>query len=390
MLKKIIKKMTTPEQRVKINRVLGKMMSFKHKENYYRPYKEIVDKDSDVFFGYYDINQFSGNNIAFLKVKNDKCKIFVRKNDGGELYIDSTNAWCWQQGCRLRWHPSKENTLMWNDFDGYKYYTRTKNIYTGNEEIIEYPFYDVSKNGYYGLAIDFGRLGYMRPGYGYTNLPNRDEDAYGGIVLVNMNTFIVESFVSYNDILSLIPQKLDPKICYLNHLLFNPSGNKFLFFFLTKERIHKARLFVYDIDKSELKLLENEYSVSHYCWINDDEIIATAYDENRECKYYLYKKDACRKILMPDKLTVDGHPTIISKDIMITDTYPNNEGFQKVLKVDFNENNIDVIADLYSTAKYLGERRTDLHPRVDLENKRVAVDSNVNGRRKVCILERCF
>ena len=37
---------------------------------------------------------------------------------------------------------------------------------------------------------------------------------------------------------------------------------------------------------------------------------------------------------------------------MITDTYPNNEGFQKVLKVDFNENNIDVIADLYSTAKY--------------------------------------
>lgn len=93
---------------------------------------------------------------------------------------------------------------------------------------------------------------------------------------------------------------------------------------------------------------------------------------------------------MPDKLTVDGHPTIISKDIMITDTYPNNEGFQKVLKVDFNENNIDVIADLYSTAKYLGERRTDLHPRVDLENKRVAIDSNVNGRRKVCILERCF
>ena len=58
--------------------------------------------------------------------------------------------------------------------------------------------------------------------------------------------------------------------------------------------------------------------------------------------------------------------------------------------MDFNENNIDVIADLYSTAKYLGERRTDLHPRVDLENKRVAVDSNVNGRRKVCILERCF
>ena len=51
---------------------------------------------------------------------------------------------------------------------------------------------------------------------------------------------------------------------------------------------------------------------------------------------------------------------------------------------------IKVLAELYSTEKRMGEQRTDLHPRVDLEGGRISIDSNINGYRKVVVLEENF
>lgn len=90
---------------------------------------------------------------------------------------------------------------------------------------------------------------------------------------------------------------------------------------------------------------------------------------------------------MPERMKVDGHPTWVNETCIITDTYPDSNGFQKLLKVNPVTKQVNVLAELYTTEKCIGEKRTDLHPRVDVASGKVCIDSNVKGKRKMVVLE---
>ncbi len=373
-------------------RILHKVAS--GKKNLYStiPLNTIRKGRSHTFFGYYDISPKLDSLVLFTRVKGKKCLIGIYDlTTGSEKIITETNAWNWQQGCRLRWNPNVSDKILYNDFMNGRHVSICLDLKSGKKDIIDYPAYDVDYCGKYMISLDFTRLGYMRPGYGYTNLPFAPEDDLSkyGVDYVNLIDNNAERLFNYNDIIEALgwDENSDLKKCYINHLSFSPNGRKFMLFFIRIERyFHQANLLVYDLNTGALKVLEKDESVSHYDWVDNDTLIVTAYDKKRNCRYYLYDIQGKKKAVLPDTLNRDGHPTWVGNGIFVTDTYPDKNGFQKLFNVDMNCGKANEVLSIYSTGLHMGERRCDLHPRYDLQGF-LCFDADVRGYRKIYYIE---
>lgn len=396
VMKKVLKRFLTDNQIRTLKLKFMKLISLKKEVDTNFSLKSYGDNNTNTFFGYYDISPFSPNSkkILYLSLTNNKkeAEIFLHdlEKDSRSL-ITTTNAWNWQQGSRLRWKPGSNNKIMFNDFIEGRYITRIKNLYTKDEKIINYPLYDVDSSGKNGITLDFNRLGVLRPGYGYTNTKYFEPESleHEGIDIIDIESGKSIKKITYSMINEILGNNItDFSKYYINHLSFSPSGNKFLFFWINiKENgIHHAELWVYDLIKETLDVLERDLSVSHYDWIDDEKIIVTAYNQARECRYYIYNTNGERTDLLHDILKEDGHPTWIGNNKFITDTYPNRYGFQKILYIDIYQQKIETLLDIYSSYKIYGEKRCDLHPRINLMNYDICFDANVKGNRKLYIL----
>ena len=351
-----------------------------------------------VFFGYYDIVPFNVKTDEIIYnnlVENEnKLHLLLSTLSGGkEIEFAVTNAWNWQQGCRLRWMPNNDREVIFNDFDGKNYLARIINIDTSEERRVLAPLYDVSSDGKMGLSIDFERLGVKRPGYGYACRLYKENEhnlADEGIELVDLKTNTKKMLLTYSDISKI-------KGCYtgnfkdnyINHLCFSPSGRQFLFFWLTVEsRSHKAFLLVHNLDTNETKLLENNDIVSHYVWQDEDNIICTAINKKKQTYYYCYTISSGKKTLLnPSMLNVDGHPSFYDKNTLLTDTYPNLMGFQRLYLADKFHGGYKKLFEVYSNCCIEGEKRTDLHPRFDKNKMIVCLDVNVKRYREIIFIK---
>ena len=363
-------------------------------------YKYIKKPHTHVFFGYYDISPFNidTDEIIYNNLVEHENKMHLMLSSlssGEEREIAETRAWNWQQGCRLRWMPNTSREVIFNDFNGSDYFSRILNVESKEERIINAPLYDITQDGHYGLSIDFDRLGVKRPGYGYTCRQYNETEhnmTEEGIELVDLTTNKKQMILTYLDIQQIFGCNTgNLKNNYLNHLCFSPSGRQFLFFWLTvDESFHKAFLLVHNLDTHETKLLENQEIVSHYVWKDNDNIICAAVDNMKRWHYYIYNISTGQKrLLNPSVLNVDGHPSIFSDDIILTDTYPDLMGFQKLYFANTNKGGSEKILEIYSNCIIEGEKRTDLHPRLNSNKSLVCIDSNQNDFRNLLIISLC-
>lgn len=359
--------------------------------------KTISNKKFHTFFGYYDISPFNEytNEILYLRINKNQlnnAEIIVHnlKTDQTSI-IDSSAAWNWQQGSRLRWFPNSSDEIIFNDFRNGKYLSRKINVRDNQESIIDYPIYDIDNRGKYAVTLNFERLGIMRPGYGYTNKKYKPADnlSYEGVSIVDIYQNKEIEIITYKQIAAALSLNISNfSNNYINHLSFSPSGNKFLFFWLTIENgYHKAFLLVYDLLSKKITPVETEDKVSHYVWLNNNCILYTSYNNYTKCRYYKYCLNGKKEIVNPDSLTTDGHPSIISDNYIITDTYPDKNGYQKIIKSNIGNDRSETIANIYSCYKTEQEKRTDLHPRLNKTKNQVCFDANINGYRQLFILE---
>ncbi len=345
-----------------------------------------------VFFGYYDICPFNEktDEIIYLNLRKDAERVSIMKSHLGniedEVLLADSSAWSWQQGIRLRWMPDNGREIIFNDFVEGKYLSRIVNVDNSTERRIDAPLYDISSDGKWGLSVDFERLESKRAGYGYS-CRSYAEDGIDllneGIDLINMRANIKERILTYQQIaLAVGESEIDFRNAYINHISFSPSGNKFLFFWIVIDgNKHKASLVVYDMISKQLIPLETEDIVSHYVWDTDEKIICTAYNKNAACFYFEYcLTDRSKKKLNGLNLNEDGHPSLFKDNWLLTDTYPNLEGYQKLF-IAGKEDGEKELLTIYSTCKKEGPQRTDLHPRLNLNKTIVCFDANVKGFR---------
>lgn len=365
------------------------------------------------FFGYYDVSPFSFNETRLLATQTtaplrspsgqDRLEIgfFNLLGDQASFQkVSETDAWCWQQGCRLRWHPSDANrNIMYNRLVNSTFGAVVQDIDTG---IIlkEHPFslYDIDCDGKRGVTLNFSRLQRFRPGYGYGVLADEtlgdDCPADDGVWVADLDADRKELVFSCAELVSIEPHStMQDAEHYINHLSISPQGTSCLFFHLWLQKETKkrhSRLFTFDFETLDLRLLLSDGPVSHYTWISDDILsVTTTVSEKRDLRYVLcHKRTGFIGITGVNQLREDGHQTFLSgTDLMITDTYPNSYRDQRLLLYAIGDDRLKTIDRFRIPPEFTGEVRCDLHPRVAPSQRMVCVDMVRNGHRAMAVLD---
>lgn len=363
------------------------------------------------FFGYYDITPFNHDDTLLLAMTVDaplastdgkhKAKTGYFDLKGKKFnFLGETDTWCWQQGCRLQWYPQNAATSL-------IFYNRSSNnIYGGviqdvfTKKIIKeipIPLYEISKNGTKGLSLDFLKLQECRPGYGYVNVfgkrAHEDVEKEEGIWLYDFETGSIKMILAMGEVVQIEKKdSMENAVHYFNHLSFNPSGNRFMVFHLwLKDNKRYSRLIISDISGEKMKILNNSGIVSHYTWKNNDELLVYC-KFNKSLAYILYDigKNTAR-IVGKNKLTIDGHPSYTKNGkYIVTDTYPDNRGIQKLIAFDVENEAIKVISTHFKPDYFTGEVRCDLHPRLSRDNNFICVDDVFGSKRVMKIIKSKF
>lgn len=378
---------------------------YKVNQDYVDSFEVIGLPNKHVFFGYYDLQQLdeSGQQALIHILDEDKCDPSVDSAEIAVYHIDEkkievlteTKAWSWQQGARLRWHPCKNNAIIFNDLEGDNYVAIEYDIALQcRKTIAPIPLYDVTKDMHYGLSLNFSRLQRLRPGYGYSVL---NDDTVGvmapkmdGIFRYDFIKKKVELLISLEKLAEQCP-KMENVEHYVNHISISPSGKKFMFFHLwtsTQSSSWNMNLCVADIESGDFECIETEEIVSHYSWCGDNELlITTAALNGAQSKYIEYNlKDHSKRIIKGEWLNRDGHPTVMgSTDCFISDTYPIN--CEQFLFMEEHSKGTELVR-VYSDPRMFDDMRCDLHPRLSNDWKMISFDSTFDRRVRQVVLLR--
>lgn len=374
-------------------------------ENLNAQYKEISPKGGHYFFGYYDLQPYDATGRYHLCHKVSFIDRIPEADDVAELgYIDlktgkfckvaETTAWNFQQGALLQWYGS--DSILYNIRVGDHFETAITNIYTGVTRTCPRPSANVSADGKYSLSINFSRIFDFRPGYGYAGVPDpfkENAPADDGVWLQDLHTGESELVVSYDRIAKEFPQKpyCDHKLV-VNHITFNPSGNRFLILlreFPEPRQRRKTLLLTSDLEGNLYKL--NDFNIdSHYHWKNDREIIMLYGSETEQEGLYYMEDLTQKRVHIPEKAFYDDIHCLYSPDrrFFTGDGYPFNEERKRTIWM--YEVATDKCVELnrvLTTDPENTDLRCDLHVRWDRTGKKLSFDSNDTGRRTICEMD---
>ena len=364
-------------------------------------YREYGVDNQHVFYGYYDKNPQNEDSSRLLATVTNGdgagtpnqalAKVGYFNLDCKFVPVAETAAWCWQQGCMLRW-LSNGNVIIFNCELGGGYGARIIDVRNRNTLAeLNRPIYSLSPTGKVGLSCSFSRLHRYRPGYGYPQLqfPNDDLHAPEEDGIWNVDIESGKSTLAYSlkHIAGVLPhESMRNAAHYINHLSFSPDGTNYLFVHLWVSpggRQH-SRMFTSSLTGC-LKLLHNHY-VSHYCWRAPKEIVVYSDNGENQKAYNLFEIDkGIKGQLFPWTTLPDGHCSFADcGDILLTDTYPDQYGYQHLYLIP-RRGPVYSVGQFYHPAKLAHEARCDLHPRWGSKND-VIIDLAPDGRRKMAII----
>ena len=386
---------------------LGKKGKLRFENDRLYPIEELRSRDYHVFRGYYDLNYLSSDQKKLL-VHRLPVNAETNRETSIEIgYVDLENrrfkktarslAWCWQQGSRLRWHPLKDSEIIFNDVDkkSGSYCARIVDV-NSRKTVgkIDYPLYDIACDFSYGLSVNFERLQGFRPGYGYNYFSDGKDGvtapAEDGLIYVDLKENKSKLLYSLRE-LADVGQVDKEWYCYLNHISISPDCSHFIFFLITCKQGSKdwnTILFVSDQDGKDLKILEREDRVSHYCWIDNDRVMITCHKDDDDEYYCIYNiNDTKKTILSIGKLSMDGHPSPYRTNEFITDTYPRDNSLQRLRFFSLDSKEAETALAVYHDYRMRGEKRCDLHPSVESDGKMISIDTTFKaGKRSVLLL----
>lgn len=365
------------------------------------------DDGYEYFYGYYDKSPWDANDRYMIALRvRQTYRSVAPKEPGMVCLIDTadnnriieigvTHAWNVQQGCMAQWlGPDYAKRIIYNDFRDGRYCSVLFNTEEMKEEkTLPLPVYDVSRDGSFALSLDFSRLHRMRPGYGYSNLPDETKgilcpDQYC-IRKMDIPDGKVTELIKYTDFAAFEPDEsmlgAEHKV---NHLMISPNGKRFMVLhrWFQKGRKH-TRLVTLNVDGSDMYNLSDDVFVSHCYWKNNEEVLSFLRKEETGEHYYLMKDRTKEYQLYWPRLRTDGHCSY-SPDgsLIVTDSYPNRKRMAFVyLCAEYQPQPVR-IAKVFSPFRYDNNCRCDLHPRWNRRGDQICIDSVHEGRRGLYVL----
>ena len=406
----------------------------------YSPEAVLITPDTtrQHWFGYYDKQQIdpTGRYALGMEVDlfltspavTDTVDIILidLENDFEKRYIGKSTSWGWQQGCMLQWIPGSEEEVIWNDHEGEDFVSRVYNIRTGETRTLPRPIYTLSPDGTYALTVDFGRLQYFRPGYGYPSKRPLTVDVKApeddGIWKMDLTSGEDQLLLNYAEIadLDVAGPRVDTNYHWFNHLLIDPTGERFIF--LNRSRpvkegqamdayaqqhpnwkgastgagspVYVTRAFTASTDGGDIYPLNYSGMFSHFIWRGSDTLTAWAMDNaGTQAAFYDFP-DRTGEALLIDvaKMPVNGHNTFVpgtDYEWILNDTYPQGEErMQQLYLYHLPTGRRVELGEYHEPAMFRGEYRCDLHPRSDQQGRRVFFDStHRSGKRQMYMID---
>lgn len=373
------------------------------------PYLRLGPRQSQTFFGYYDVTPFSADESRVLAHVappahrppdgTTHTRVGYYRVDEPERFYElgRTRLWSWQLGSRLQWTDEQgAAVVVYNrEVDG-GLGAVIQDPATG--EIVRElarPIFCVVPGTSQAVSLCFGRLYRLRPGYGYARLsdPTRGERAprTEGVWLLDLRTGQAELIWSLEAIarFETLPG-MDGAEHYVNHVLPAPGGERVAFTHVWVVGTQRyTRLLTCRLDGTAPCALVNEGHASHAAWRSAEEILVYSTHADSGRSLHLYRDgSAQRRAVLPDVVREDGHPTFMpGGNRFVIDTYPDPLGDQHLFEVDLERGSVRALARLYSPAAYRKDLRCDLHPRISSGGRYVCVDTTESGRRQVAVID---
>ncbi|CAG0991857.1 hypothetical protein ANAEL_02344 [Anaerolineales bacterium] len=362
------------------------------------------------FFGYYEKSPWnaSGSLILAHEVEfNDRPPGAEDSVTIGVIHLDQGNrfeplgqscAWNWQQGAMLQWHPADpDNLLLHNDRRDGQFVSVVRDK-TGREvTVFNQPVYAITPDGRYGYSLNFARLQTHRPGYGYAGCadpwaddPHPEAD---GIYRLDLESGQSELIIPLHQLAHTNPTpEMADVFHWVNHIQVAPDGKHFAFFHIWRvgETGWRVRLYTADATGKSLNCLLSTDFVSHYDWLDNEQILIWAKDADSRGHFWLLRdRGEVRKVIGDGVLTEDGHCNFSpDRRWVLNDTYPDGYGLRTLMLYGWPDGPRVDIARLYSPKeRWWGEIRCDLHPRWNREGTQVCIDSVHNGERQMYLVD---
>jgi len=365
------------------------------------------DDGFEYYFGYYDKCPWDASDRRVIALKARRTWKSPAPAEDAELVLIDTarenciqpvatvHAWNVQQGCMAQWlGPDHDRYILFNDFRDGAYCSVIYDADALREvRTLPLPVYDVAKDGSFALSLDFSRLHRMRPGYGYSNLP----EATAGelcpdapcIWRMSLSDGSFAPLFKYTDFAAFEPDgSMEGAEHKVNHLMISPSGQRFMVLhrWFKNGRKH-TRLVTANCDGTGLYNLSDDGFASHCCWKDDSHILSFLRKNASGEHYYLMKDQSREYQLLWSELRTDGHCTYSPDGSrVVTDTYPNHKRLASVYICSDETNVAQRVARVFSPLRYRDDCRCDLHPRWNRRGDAVCIDSVHEGRRGLYVI----
>lgn len=404
------------------------------------PIKAVTSGPKHHFFGFHDLCPWDSAGKRVLAMETDFIDrppqagdmagiCVIDTADGNKLKeVSKTGAWNFHQGSRLRWLPTGEDEIIYNDRDGARFISVILNVRTGEKKVLPMPIYTVSPEGDFGLGLNFSRLR-KYGGYGYAggsekglNEPFPKGD---GIFRVDLKTGEAKIVVSTYDVAWFNNSPHEDEYHILTHIAFNPDGTRICF--VDKYRLPDGgflqRFITANPDGTDLYCLPGH--ISHFDWRNNEEILGYGkfspgilalrkagifqnpilkpflnlarkmrggFKQKIAGQSYLLFRDKTQNVkrIAAGTLTEDGHPQFSpDRRWVITDTYPDEHHERTLILYDWeNGKRFDLgkfksLPEGFGSAWDVSEMRSDLHPRWSRDGRKICFDSVHEGARQM-------
>jgi hypothetical protein len=359
----------------------------------------VMNQDENLFFGYYDRSPWNSSMTkliyhSYLEPNQEAVdlKLFDLKSNKVKV-IASSIAWNFQQGSMTQWVD--DETIIFNDIKKNVLGSRVLNVRDLSEKFINYPMQCLRPDGKEFVSLNYKRLMRLRPDYGYSNevvnFTNKMDYTEDGLWRIDISSGKADLFLSIDYLMKNCPTKemltSDNKV---NHVMYSHDGNKIIFMHRWIGKDGKwSRLYVYDFDSKELKILLDDRMVSHYSWRNNREIITWARHKGKD-GYYLVNIQTGVVTILDSKFNVfgDGHPSVspLNENLFISDSYPDKGRVRHLFIGNLNTKDKNKIGSFFSPWRFEDQRRCDLHPRWSLDGCNLSIDSAHNGRRNSYVI----
>ena len=261
-------------------------------------------------------------------------------------------------------------------------------------------FANLSSDSKKALCVNFSRIYDFRKGYGYAGLPdtflNDNAPQNDGVFLMDTETGETRQILSYKKIKNTFPNPpLTEAKLLVNHINFNPSGNRFVMLFrnFPKPNVPWRTQLISSDCNGNLNCMADYAYHSHYHWKNDTELVIFGGDknQNRPDGLYVFTDLDNKAIRLPEPNPTGDIHCLYSPNrrYILGDGYPDQNGYRWLHLIDTKNNTDTILCKVYSNTctEDTTEFRCDLHARFDKSGRYVSFDNDYTGDRQIGIID---